>query len=150
MNNLNLSNTLNQIRAQSSARYATITPAGVILPQTTLPYNPFTVNLVTYGPARTRYLNKRPLCRSLNGTTSANTGQSCNRCDNTRSCTPQIALDVMYNKIPFRFMLAFTSANNFLALSRILLIKKIPLQGALINITIINRGKWGEASFDLV
>ena len=73
-------NPIRQIMSQSLARYATITPQGIILPVTTAVYNPLPATIITYKPARTRYLNRKPICRSLDGARSLDRAQSCVTC----------------------------------------------------------------------
>jgi hypothetical protein len=138
---------LRAVIAQSLIRYATITPKGILLPHAAIPYNPLDVAIITYGPARTRYLNRRPLCRSLDGLRSIDNRTLCATCHDSRSCTPQIALDISYRRLPFRLLLAFTSAKNFLAALKTINPSAGNIQDAPISITVTNRGHWGEANF---
>jgi hypothetical protein len=138
---------LREIIAASSARYAQITPRGILLPSASQPYNPLPASIVTYKPARTRYVNKQPVCRSLNGIQSLQDNFRCAICDHRRTCTPQIALEVLYRTVPFRLMLAYTSAKNFLAFLRTLHAPNQCIEGAFVEITVLDRGKWGEARF---
>jgi hypothetical protein len=140
---------LREIIAASSARYAQITPQGILLPAASTPYNPLPVSIVTYKPARTRYVSKQPVCRSLNGIHSLQNNVHCATCDNRRTCTPQISLEIFYRSVPFRLMLAYTSAKNFLTLLRTLHMPNQHIEGAFVEITVLDRGKWGEARFAL-
>jgi radical SAM protein with 4Fe4S-binding SPASM domain len=140
---------LREIIAASSARYALITPQGILLPCASAPYNPLAATIVTHKPARTRYVNKQPVCRSLNGIQSLQDNARCATCDHRRACTPQIALELLYRTVPFRLMLAYTSAKNFLAFLRTLHAPNQRIEGASVEITILDRGKWGEARFSL-
>jgi hypothetical protein len=133
--------------AQSLIRYATITPKGILLPHAAIPYNPLDATIITYGPARTRYFNRKPLCRSLDGLHSIDNRTLCSACRDSRSCTPQIALDISYCKLPFRLLLAFTSAKNFLAALRTINPSAGNIQGIEISINVTDRGHWGEAHF---
>jgi len=139
----------NHIRALISARYATITPNGIVTPPASQPYNPFSVEMIAFRPARTRYLYKKPVCRSLNGNNSCNSNSICALCEYYKSCTPQIAVDFLYRIVPYRLLLAFTSANNFMMLTRKLIVAKIPFEAAKVKIITINHGKWGETTFEL-
>jgi hypothetical protein len=103
---------LREIIAATSARYAQITPQGILLPSAASSYNPLAVTIVTYKPARTRYVNKQPVCRSLNGIQSLQDNFRCATCDYRRTCTPQIALEILYRTVPFKLMLAYTSAKS--------------------------------------
>lgn len=139
---------LREIIASVCSRYALLSPKGIVLPSSSNPYNPLPVHIVTYKPARTRYVDKKPLCRSLNGIRSLNDKTACVACDYRRTCTPQIALEIQYRTIPFRIMLAYTSAKNFLAFLRTLYpINHI--ENVSVEISVIDRGKWGEATFKL-
>jgi len=140
---------LREIIAATSARYAQITPQGILLPSAASSYNPLAVTIVTYKPARTRYVNKQPVCRSLNGIQSLQDNFRCATCDYRRTCTPQIALEILYRTVPFRLMLAYTSAKNFLAFLRTLHAPNQRIEGAFAEITVLDRGKWGEARFSL-
>jgi hypothetical protein len=141
---------IREIIAQSMSRYATITSKGILLPSSSAVYNPLPVTIITYGPARTRYINRKPICRSLNGISSLERKQTCALCQEARTCTPQIALDICYRIVPVRLLLAFTSAKNFMALLRKLGIERKPYEGAHISISVIDRGRWGEACFEIV
>jgi hypothetical protein len=140
---------LREIISSVCSRYALLTPKGIILPTSSNPYNPLPVTIVTYKPARTRYVNKKPLCRSLNGIQSINDHATCVSCDYRRTCTPQIALEIQYKLVSFRIMLAYTSAKNFLAFLRTLHPANSHIENASVEISVIDRGKWGEATFNL-
>lgn len=135
--------------ASASARYATITPQGIRLPCVTVPYNPLSATIVTYKPARTRYVAKQPLCRSLDGIRSLHTKSLCAICHDDRSCTPQIALDILYRSVSFRLMLAYTAARNFLDFTRTLPAPYQRIEGAPIQIKVRDRGRWGEPLFSI-
>ena len=140
---------LRQIICAAAARYAAITPKGILIPAAPTPYNPFPVSIVTYKPARTLYVKKQPHCRSLNGLHSLLHKRPCTTCDDRRACTPQIALEILYRNVPFRLMLAYTSAKNFLAFTRTLNGTPHTTEGAPVVISVIDRGRWGEARFQL-
>jgi hypothetical protein len=140
---------LREIIASVCSRYALLTPKGIVLPSASNPYNPLSVSLVTYKPARTRYVNKKPVCRSLNGIHSLTDKTACISCDYRRTCTPQIALEIQYRTVPFRIMLAYTSAKNFLTFLRTLHPDSRRIENASVEISVIDRGKWGEAKFSL-
>jgi hypothetical protein len=138
---------LREIIASVCSRYALLTPKGIVLPSSTTPYNPLPATVVTYKPARTRYVNKKPVCRSLNGIQSLNDSAPCVSCDYRRTCTPQIALEIQYRIIPYRIMLAYTSAKNFFVFLRTLYSSHNHIENALVEISVIDRGNWGEAIF---
>ena len=138
---------LREIIASACSRYASISPGGILLPSSPTPYNPLPAIIVSYTPARTRYVDKKPICRSLNGVQSLNDKTPCVRCDYRRTCTPQIALQIQYKGVPFRIMLAYTSAKNFMSFLRTLHMANTPYENACIEISVTDRGKWGEAIF---
>jgi len=141
---------LRQIITQTCARYATITPAGIILAGSDMPYNPLPVTIVTYKSARTRYVNRYPLCRSRNGISAVNGQKRCIPCEEKRVCTPQISLEVMYRVVPFRILIAYTSAKNFLMFTKTLFARHQQLEQIRVEISVIDRGRWGEACFAVV
>ena len=140
---------LREIIASAYSRYASLTPKGIVLPSSTTCYNPWTVTIVAYKPARTMYVNKKPFCRSLNGIQSLNESSLCVSCDYRRTCTPQIALEIQYQVIPYRIMLAYTSAKNYLSFIRLQYPAKNHIENAPVEISVIDRGRWGEATFAL-
>lgn len=141
---------IKQILAQSLARYATIVPKGVVLPHSSTPQNPLCVTITAYHAARSRYVNRHPICRSLDGLHSVNLTTKCLTCPEKRSCTPQISLEVSYRAIPLRFLLSYTSANNFLTLIRTFSAKSQTLEGKSLSIQVIDRGRWGEPVFSVL
>lgn len=149
MENIGSMSPIKQIISQSMARYATIAPKGIILPHTTTPHNPLCVSIVTYHAARSRYVNRHPVCRSLDGIHAVDHKASCLSCPEKRSCTPQIALDVQYRAVPLRVLLSYTSANNFLGLFRKLTGEVRSFEGKLLTIMVVDRGRWGEATFTI-
>lgn len=140
---------MQQILTQSLARYATIVPKGIVLPYSSTPQNPLCVTIAAYHAARSRYVNRHPVCRSLDGMHAVDLTTKCLICSEKRSCTPQIALEVTYRAVPLRFLLSYTSANNFLSLVRKYSSKKQTLEGMSLSINVIDRGRWGEPTFSI-
>jgi hypothetical protein len=128
------------------ARYATVRPDGLVLDPRAAPVADVMAKLVRSGPARTLYAEKRPSCRSLDGVRSL-TGRECATCPDRSGCTPQILLDVEIDRQPFRLLLSFTSAKNFLVLVDRLRRESRPLEGTVVRIRVVNRGRWGEVCF---
>jgi len=141
---------IRQIIAQSMSRYASVTPKGILLPCASMPYNPLPINIITYKPARTRYIDRKPVCRSLDGARSVDRKQSCLKCLDVRTCTAQIALDFRHRGVPFKLLLAFTSAKNFVVLIQKLSAAATPLEKAAIEIRVTDRKTWGEVHFDII
>jgi hypothetical protein len=48
-----------------------------------------------------------------------------------------------------RFLLSHTSLRNFMLFLSTLQQQKTPLNGAMITIKVLNRGRWGELKFSL-
>jgi len=150
MNTMARHSPVREIIASAAARYARITPKGIRLPCAGNDYNPIDVALITYKPARTRYVNRHPLCRSLNGINALDTNVRCATCRDRTTCTPQIALDFSYRNVPFRLMLAYTAAKNFMAFTRTLRPPHNTIDDASVRISVIDRGRWGEPNFTLM
>jgi hypothetical protein len=128
------------------ARYATVRPDGLILDPRGAPVAEVLAKLVRSGPARTLYAEKRPSCRSLDAVRSL-TGRECATCPDRSGCTPQILLDVEIDRQPYRLLLSFTSAKNYLVFVDRLRRESHPVEGVLVRIHVVNRGRWGEVCF---
>jgi len=129
------------------ARYATVRPDGLVLDPRAAPLTDVVAKCVRSGPARTLYQEKRPACRSLDGVRSL-TGRECATCPERSGCTPQILIDLEIDRLPYRLLLSFTSAKNFLLLADRLGREGRPLGGALLRVRVVNRGRWGEVCFE--
>jgi hypothetical protein len=140
---------LREVIAQTRVQYATLTPQGIRLPGSADPNPTLRATIVMFKPARTRYVNRQPLCRSLNGISSVNRRRRCLGCEDKRGCTSQIALDILYHLVPYKLLIAYTSANNFLDFARKFDSPRTYIEGAVADITVIDRGRWGEACFAL-
>jgi len=129
------------------ARYATVRPDGLLLDPAAPPVTDAVAKLVRSGAARTLYREKRPACRSLDGVRSL-TGRECATCPERSGCTPQILVDLEIDRLPYRLLLSFTSAKNFLLLVDRLSRESRPLEGARLRVRVVNRGRWGEVCFE--
>ena len=90
------------------------------------------------------------LCRSLDGIAPLDDpGRTCATCRVRTQCTPQLRLDLFVDAQPFRLLLAWTSAKNFLLYEARLRQRSISFEDRLHRITVINRGSWGELRFHL-
>jgi len=148
-NNTGLS-TFKQILCNITAQYANVTPKGIKLTDD-VTYESVKVTIVDFKPARSKYRNKKPVCRSFNGINSLkNNNKLCATCDDKNTCTPQILLEFMYIAFPFRIMMAYTSAKNFLKLVHKCQKENINIIGKVVTIRIIDRGRWGEIVFHLI
>jgi len=137
---------LKEILCNITAKYATVTPGGIKLIDKVI-YQSIQITIVDFKPARTRYLNKKPVCRSFNGINPLKDKKLCATCNYKTTCTPQILLDFLYAAMPFRLLLAYTSVKNFFRLIHKCEKENHNIKGKMITLKIINRGRWGEVVF---
>lgn len=134
---------LKEILYNTTAKYATVKPDGIRLADNVI-YESIQITIVDFKPARTRYLNKKPACRSFNGINSLKEKKLCATCNYKTTCTPQILLDFLYAAFPFRLLLAYTSVKNFFQFIHKCEKKNLTIKGKMATLKIINRGRWGE------
>lgn len=134
---------LKEIIERSFSRYIRVLPQGLLLPYNQNMVTKIKVNISTYHPARTRYENKKPICRSLDAVKSLKDKKTCALCETKNSCTMQICLEILYENIPLKLMLAYTSMSKFLIFNA----KERINKKSIVQISVINRGKWGELVF---
>jgi hypothetical protein len=140
--------TMRDLFARSFCRYVKVTPTGLqISPDRLL--STLTATVLTFRPARTRYQNRKPACRSLDGIQSVTTRRCCASCLLRRNCTPQICLDMLHENIPLRLLLAFTSARNFMQFVSQCQKRTQPVEDTDVLITVRDRGRWGEILFQI-
>lgn len=132
---------------RSFCRYLRVTPSGFQLPSDDI-LQSLPVQLLCFHHARTLYKDKKPTCRSLDGIQSLTEGRSCASCLLRKNCTPQISLEFLYDHMPFRLILSYTSARNFLSFLSSLRQNGQPLENASVLIFVRDRGRWGEVCFD--
>ena len=137
---------LQDLFTDAFARYLAVRPGGLQMPHGPL-VSTLRVRLLTCRPARTLYENHQPRCRSLDGIQSITEGRACAACLLRKTCTPQIYIELLHERMPYRLLLAYTSARNFM-----LFASRLRQQGQLIENTEIilsvrDRGRWGELRF---
>jgi hypothetical protein len=103
--------------------------------------------LLACRPARTLYENHQPRCRSLDGIQSITEARTCAACLLRKTCTPQIYLELLCNHVPYRLLLAYTSARNFMTFASRLRQQGQPVENADILLSVRDRGRWGELRF---
>lgn len=137
---------LKEILELSFSRYITVLNTGFKLPYNDSQIFPaLTVSLSSFSSARTLYQNKKPVCRSLDAQKSIKDNKSCLVCLLKNQCTPQIYLELLYDGIPLKLVLAFTSLKNFIYFLNTFNSK---LETNLVfTMSVINRGSWGEIKF---
>ena len=138
--------TIRELLGRSFSRYITVKPCGLELRPGKI-IQSISATILAFRPARTLYQNKKPKCRSLDGIQSLTEGRACASCLLRKACTPQICLEILHEGIPFRLILSYTSARNFLTFISLLRKKEQPVEGSGIIITVRDRGRWGELCF---
>lgn len=104
--------------------------------------------ILSYGNARTRYHNRHPTCRSLDGLYSTSEPrQRCAQCPLRSRCTPQLRLDLIAERQPWRLLLENSDTQRFLLYHARLRQCGIAIENIVHRIDVINRGSWGELRF---
>jgi hypothetical protein len=138
--------TLNDLFASSFARYLSVQPTGLRFPHGRL-RSSVAATLLTCSPARTLYKNRKPICRSLDGVRSIEQEASCTSCTDRKDCTAQIYLELLIDAVPYRLLLAYTSARNFMQFASRLSQQGQQVQNAPVILSVRDRGRWGEVRF---
>jgi hypothetical protein len=129
--------------------YLDVKPDGLMLGKGQQPLPQVTTRFLATSPARTLYRERRPVCRSLDGLRGYG-GKDCSSCPDRSGCTPQARLDIDIDRRPYRLLLAFTSARNFLLFAQQLSNEGRDLtKEPAFSIRVLDRGRWGELRFDL-
>jgi len=141
---------LRDIVQRMMARYITVRPRGIDLGNNRKLIPALNCRVLDYGAARTLYRDRRPVCRSLDAVKpTGDPDKLCQQCPDRQQCTGQVRLDLLFENSPYRLLLAYTSAKNFLLYTGKLAEKKIEIQTTDTKIVIVNRGSWGEVRFCL-
>ena len=139
---------LRDIIQRMMARYMTIRPLGIDLGNKRKLIPVLNCRIVNYGAARTLYRQRRPVCRSLDAVKAlADSKKLCQQCLERDQCTGQVRLDLLFEGSPYRLLLAYTSAKNFLLYTGKLADQKLEIQTIDTKIIVVNRGSWGELRF---
>ncbi len=142
---------LRDILHRALARYLTVRPQGLVIDEQRRPLPAADVRILGYGGARTRYKNRRPVCRSLDAVTSiTHPARRCTGCDDREWCTPQLRVDLILESRPYRLLLSFTSARNFLEYTAELQRKRLTLEESCHRIEVVDRATWGEVRFHTI
>ncbi len=138
------------ILARMLARYMTIRPYGIEVEKGRKHLPCLKCRILNHGAARTLYRGRRPLCRSLDAVKALREPDKlCQQCPDRNECTPQVRIDLLFESRPYRLLLAYTSAKNFLLYSGDLSVKKLELCTVRTKICVVNRGSWGELRFSV-
>lgn len=141
---------LRELLHHMTARYLTVCPGGVAIEGSIRLRPVLDVQVLAYGGARSLYRGRRPVCRSLDGVKAIDDPEKrCAPCLDRKHCTPQVRLDLLYEHAPYRLLLAYSSARNFLLFAG-RLGPDPSLSSLRVRIRVRNRGSWGELVFSLV
>ena len=144
-------NPLRDILQRMLVKYLTVRPHGIQIDPERKPRPSLEARIVGYGGARTLYRRRQPKCRSLDGVQSVTQpSKLCSDCSDLQQCTSQVRVDLFVDQLPFRLMLAYTSARNFFEYTADLKRRKLTLEEIMHRIDVINRGTWGELRFSPV
>ena len=136
------------ILTRTAARYLTVCPHGIELAPGYQPLKQLSVLITEHGAARTLYRDRKPVCRSLDAIRALrDPAIQCYECVDRDSCTPQLRVDLIYDCAPYRLLLAYTSARNFLFYHTEIVKARRNLSEIITRIRVINRGTWGELKF---
>jgi hypothetical protein len=139
---------LRDIVRRMMARYMTIRPLGIDLGNKRKLIPALNCRVLNYGAARTLYRQRRPVCRSLDAVKAIGDAKKlCQQCSDRDHCTGQVRLDLLFENCPYRLLLAYTSAKNFLLYTGKLAELKLEIQSIDTKIVVVNRGSWGELRF---
>ncbi len=137
---------LTDLFADAFARYLAVRPSGLQMPHGTI-VQTLRARVLACRPARTLYENHQPRCRSLDGIQSITEARTCAACLLRKTCTPQIYLELLLDSVPYRLLLAYTSARNFMTFASRLRQQGQPVENADILLSVRDRGRWGELRF---
>ena len=132
--------------AATFARYLSVRPSGIQMPYGEI-RSTLQATLLSFHPARTLYQNHHPVCRSLDAVRSISENRQCASCNLRQSCTPQIFLELLHDHVPYRLLIAYSSARNFLVFVSRLRSSGVPVENAEILLSVRDRGRWGELHF---
>jgi len=137
---------LTDLFADAFARYLAVRPSGLQMPHGPI-VQTLRARLLACRPARTLYENHQPRCRSLDGIQSITEARTCASCLLRKTCTPQIYLELLHDRVPYRLLLAYTSARNFMTFASRLRQQGQSVENADILLSVLDRGRWGELRF---
>ena len=139
---------LRDIVQRMMARYMTIRPLGIDWGNSRKLIPALNCRILNYGAARTLYHQRRPVCRSLDAVKAIEDAKKlCQQCLDRNYCTGQVRLDLLFENCPYRLLIAYTSAKNFLLYTGKLAEQKLEIQTIDTKIVVVNRGSWGELRF---
>jgi len=140
---------LRQLLHRALVRYLTVRPDGFILQSGSRRRRLIEARILGHGGARTLYKNRKPTCRSLDGLQPilGDTSRRCLGCRDYAKCTPQLRIDLIFERRSYRLLLAYSSARNFLAYDAERRQRGRAVEHVITKISVVNRGTWGELRF---
>ena len=139
---------LREILHRILVRYLTVRPGGFELVRGQELRRAVDARILSHGGARTLYRNRKPHCRSLDAVKPiSGVERQCAECKLRARCTPQVRLDLIIDRQPFRLLLAHTSARRFLVYHAELQQRGTAVEDVLHRIDVVDRGSWGELRF---
>ena len=140
---------LREILYRALVRYLTVRPRGFELQPGERLRPVVEARILGHGGARTFYRDRKPVCRSLDGLrpVTGDTDRVCVECEARARCKPQVRIDLIVDRRPFRMLLAYSSAHAFLGYDAELRQRRVAIEDVVTKITVVNRGSWGELRF---
>lgn len=139
---------LRQCLHQAPVHYLQVRPRGFVLKPEHRPRPCLHARILGYGNARTRYHDRQPACRSLDGLRpTAEPQRRCAECPLRSRCTAQLRLDLIAKRQPWRLLLEHTNTQRFLLYHARLRQRAIAIEDIVHRLDVINRGSWGELCF---
>lgn len=137
---------LQSVLHRATARYLRVGPKGLHLQSTPTPTA--IARVLDWGAARTLYEERRPACRSLDGTHSvSHPGRTCSGCTPAPRCTGQVRVDLLIEGRPWRLLLTLTSARNFLFHEAAIRSQGRDITAVSHRLQVLDRGSFGELRF---
>ncbi len=140
---------LRNILHRALVRYLTVRPGGFELQPDERLRTSVEARILGFGGARTFYKDRKPVCRSLDGLrpVTGDTDRVCRECEARARCVSQVRVDLIVERIPFRMLLAHSSARAFLVYEAKIRQRGVAIENVLTKIVVVNRRTWGELRF---
>ncbi len=139
---------LRDILNRTTVCYMTIRPLGIDLGNKRKLLPALDCRILNFNAAKTLYLERRPVCRSLDAVKACGkTDKNCQPCPDRHRCTDQIRLELLFENRPYSLLIAYTSAKNFLIYISKIAVQKIEIDTIDTKLIVVNRGSWGELRF---
>lgn len=139
---------IREILYRMNARYLTVRPQGFETTRDKSLQESIRTRIYGFGNARTFYRGRKPFCRSLDGLMALGKSEKrCQTCPDRKNCTPQVRVDLLVEQDPYRLLLSYTSARNFLRYIADFEEGHKRLETTYTTIQVVNRGRWGELRF---